>query len=229
MANYEYVLFDADNTLFDFDAAEHTALEATLAHYDLPGGDAVHKYYQAVNAALWAAHERGEVSRDALVVERFAALLGELGAQRDAAALNSYYLARLGEDAGLLPGAEALCQALAPCCTLAIVTNGVGRVQRGRLARSPLKDLFPYLFISEELGCQKPEKGFFDRVFHSMDIKDPSRVILVGDSLSADIQGAVNAGVSSIWYNPKNLPLRGNAVPTYIAPQFSSIRSILLD
>lgn len=229
MANYEYVLFDADNTLFDFDAAEHAALEATLAHYDLPGDDAVLGRYQAINAALWAAHERGEVSRDDLVVERFAVLLRELDTQLDAAALNTYYLARLGEDAGLLPGADALCQVLAPCCTLAIVTNGVGRVQRGRLARSPLKDLFSYLFISEELGCQKPEKGFFDQVFHSMGLTDLSRVILVGDSLSADIQGAANAGIPSIWYNPKGLPLRGDAVPTYIAPQFSSIRSILLD
>ncbi len=229
MANYDYVLFDADNTLFDFDAAEHAALTATLTHYGLPTDEAVRARYQDINAALWTAHDRGEIARDALVVERFAALLRHLDTHHDPVELNAYYLARLGEDARLLPGAEELCRTLAPCCTMAIVTNGVAAVQRGRFARSPLKALFPHIFISEELGCQKPEKSFFDLVFHAMGITSSSRTVLVGDSLSADIQGAVNAGIPSIWYNPRGLPVKGGAAPTYIAAQFSSISSILLD
>lgn len=229
MAQYDYVLFDADNTLFDFHAAEHAALEATLAHWGLPGGDAVHARYQSINAALWAAHERGEVARDALVVERFLTLLSDLDAVGDGPRMNAYYLARLGEDATLLPGAEALCQALASRFTLAIVTNGVGAVQRSRMARSPLGALFPHLFISEDLGAQKPDRAFFDQVLLALNITDPSRAILVGDSLSADIRGAANVGLPSIWYNPKNLPLPAENCPTYQAADFPSIAALLLD
>lgn len=229
MANYDYVLFDADNTLFDFDAAEHHALTATLTQFSLPVDESVRLQYHNINTALWAAHERGEIARETLVVERFAALSRHLNARHDPAEMNQFYLARLGEYAGLIPGAEEICRLLAHHCTLAMVTNGVAAVQHGRMARSPLKNYFSHLFISEELGCQKPEKGFFDIVFHSMGINASSRVILVGDSLSADIQGAMHAGIPSIWYNPKGLPLKAGIAPTYVATQYSTISSIVLD
>ena len=229
MAKYDYVLFDADNTLFDFDAAEHQALTRTLEHYGLPFDDHARGRYLSINRALWAAFDRGEVAKDVLLVERFAALQRELGGSWDSAQMNAYYLARLGECAQLLPGAEALCRALAPHCTLAIITNGVSSAQRGRFEGSPLKGLIPYLFISGEMGCQKPQKVFFDRVFAAMGITDPSRAVVVGDSLSADIQGAVNAGLSSFWYNPKGLPLGDGPAPTHIMFRFSDISAAILD
>ena len=117
--------------------------------------------------------------REWLVVERFAALLRALGRTGDAAALNRAYLDHLGEGSYLLPGAQALCRALAPRCTLAIVTNGVARAQRRRFEASPLNGLIPWLFISEELGASKPDPAFFAPVLRTLGNPDPRRVLMV--------------------------------------------------
>lgn len=228
MQQYEYILFDADNTLFDFDAAEHHALMATLTHYGFPADGETESRYLAINRALWDRFDAGEVTRDFLVVERFAALQRILGGNHDPAEVNAYYLARLGERPDLLPGAEELCRDLAPRYTLAIVTNGVTSAQRGRYARSALARYIPHLFISQELGCQKPQRAFFDQVLAALAAGGGARAVVVGDSLSADIQGAINAGLDSIWYNPNRLPGRPETRPTYEADSFDAIRGILL-
>ncbi len=228
MPRYDYVLFDADNTLFDFDRAEEEALRKTLEHYSLPVTRAVRERYLAINRDLWARFDRGEVRREWLVVERFAALQRELGGNNVPEEMNHFYLSRLGEGAYLLPGAEALCRLLVPSCTLAIVTNGVAMAQRGRFHRSAVRDCFPFLFISEELGYQKPQREFFDEVLREMSIPDPGRAVVVGDSLAADILGAINAGLDSIWYNPGALPGRPDAAPTYEAHSYEQVASLIL-
>ena len=225
---YDVVLFDADNTLFDFDAAEAQALDLTLAEYGYPVDDKSRNCYLAVNRDLWERFDRGEVKREWLVVERFAALQRALGGHHDPAEMNIFYLARLAEAGCLLPGAEALCRALVPGCTLAIVTNGVASAQRGRFARSPLKALIPWLFISEEVGYQKPQRQFFDAVLSAMSPPPSARIVVVGDSLAADILGAVNAGLDSIWYNPHGLSGRPDIVPTFEARTFDQISDLIL-
>ena len=225
---YDVVLFDADNTLFDFDAAEAQALDLTLAEYGYPVDDQSRSCYLAVNRDLWARFDRGEVKREWLVVERFAALQRALGGHHDPAEMNTFYLARLAEAGCLLPGAEDLCRRLAPSCTLAIVTNGVASAQRGRFDRSPLKELIPWLFISEEVGYQKPQRQFFDAVLSAMSLPQSARIVVVGDSLTADILGAVNAGLDSIWYNPLGLPGRPDIVPTFEARSFDQVFHLIV-
>lgn len=225
---YDVVLFDADNTLFDFDAAEAQALDLTLAEYGYPVDDKSRNCYLAVNRDLWARFDRGEVKREWLVVERFAALQRALGGHHDPAEMNTFYLARLAEAGCLLPGAEALCRALVPGCTLAIVTNGVASAQRGRFDRSPLKELIPWLFISEEVGYQKPQRQFFDAVLSAMSLPPSARIVVVGDSLTADILGAVNAGLDSIWYNPNGLPGSPDIVPTFEARSFDQVLHLIV-
>ncbi len=225
---YDVVLFDADNTLFDFDAAEAQALDLTLAEYGYPVDDKSRNCYLAVNRDLWARFDRGEVKREWLVVERFAALQRALGGHHDPAEMNTFYLARLAEAGCLLPGAEALCRALVPTCTLAIVTNGVASAQRGRFDRSPLKELIPWLFISEEVGYQKPQRQFFDAVLSAMSLPPSARIVVVGDSLTADILGAVNAGLDSIWYNPNGLPGSPDIVPTFEARSFDQVLHLIV-
>ena len=225
---YDVVLFDADNTLFDFDAAEAQALDLTLAEYGYPVDDKSRNCYLTANRDLWARFDRGEVKREWLVVERFAALQRALGGHHDPAEMNTFYLARLAEAGCLLPGAEALCRALVPTCTLAIVTNGVASAQRGRFDRSPLKELIPWLFISEEVGYQKPQRQFFDAVLSAMSLPPSARIVVVGDSLTADILGAVNAGLDSIWYNPNGLSGRPDIVPTFEARSFDQVFQLIL-
>lgn len=166
--------------------------------------------------------------REWLVVERFAALLRALGRTGDAAALNRAYLDHLGEGSYLLPGAQALCRALAPRCTLAIVTNGVARAQRRRFEASPLNGLIPWLFISEELGASKPDSAFFAPVLRTLGNPDPRRVLMVGDNLLADIQGGIQAGLDTAWYNPGRLPGDPAIVPTWEVDGYAALQALIL-
>ena len=152
MARYQYVLFDADNTLFDFDRSEWEALGLTLEAHGIDPTRERKLRYQAINAELWAAFNRGELEQPFLVVERFAVFLREFGLSGDPVAMNADYLNFLAQQGCPLPGAEALCAALAPHCTLALVTNGLSVAQRGRYDRSPLRTYLPHLFISQELN-----------------------------------------------------------------------------
>lgn len=228
MPRYDYVLLDADNTLFDFDLAEHKALGLTLAGHGIPFTPEAEQTYIDINTALWSKFDRGEISQGALVVERFSSFLRAVGRAGDPAELNRYYLSRLGEQGDLLPGAEALCRALAARCTLAIITNGVSSAQRGRFARSPIQDCISNLFISEDIGFQKPRREFFDAVLHDMGISDPGRAVVVGDTLGSDILGAKNAGLDAVWYNPKGRPARPDLSPVLIAASFDQIENFIL-
>ena len=229
MPRYDYVLFDADNTLFDFDRAEHEALAATLREYGVPPTAQSEETYLEINRALWAQFDRGEVSREWLVVERFRRFLRAMEAQGDPAEMNDRYLGHLGEGAFLLPGAEELCRALAPHCTLAIVTNGVARAQRGRFSRSPLRDVIGHLFISEEIGASKPSPDFFRPVFQALGIDDPRRALVVGDNLLTDIQGGLDAGADAAWYDPGHLPPDPAHVPTWTVHSFDELQALILE
>ncbi|MEG2097753.1 MAG: YjjG family noncanonical pyrimidine nucleotidase [Pseudoflavonifractor sp.] len=228
MAKYDVLLFDADNTLLDFDAAERRALDETLAEYGYPVCDDTRAVYLAANRALWDQFDRGEVSRAHLVVERFAALQAALGGSRDPAEMNRFYLARLACGGDLLPGALDLCAKLAPDYRLAIVTNGVASAQRGRFARSGLGAYIPHLFISEDLGYQKPQREFFEAVLSALGNPDPQRVLVIGDSLAADIQGAINAGLDSCWYHPNHQPINPQIRPSYAVQDFDELAALLL-
>lgn len=229
MPRYDVVLLDADQTLFDFDRAEAEALRATLRQYGLPDTREAEEVYLTVNRALWARLDRGEADRDWLVVERFRILLDRLGRSGDPGAMNRDYLDKLGEGAFLLPGAEEFCRALAPACTLAIVTNGVARAQRKRFERSPLREIIPWLFISEEVGASKPDPAFFEPVLRALGSPDRRRVLMVGDNLLADIRGGINAGLDTAWYNPRRLPRDPAVVPTWETDSYSALQQLILE
>lgn len=228
MPRYPFVLFDADNTLFDFDRAEDRALRQVLTDHGLPAGDAVSARYHAINAELWSRLDRGEIARSRLVVERFARLLAELGLPGDPEALNLDYMARLGEGADLLPGAEALCRKLSPLCTLAIVTNGTARTQHSRFGRSPLRTLIPHLFLSEELGFYKPQPQFFDAVCAALGIADRRQAVVVGDNLGSDILGGIHAGIDTVWFNPAGRPGDPEIPPTWEVRDYGGLEAVLL-
>jgi 2-haloacid dehalogenase len=171
---------------------------------------------------------RGEIDQDFLVVERFAALLRVCGKAGQPRLLNRDYECFLGEEAYLLPGAMEFCQTLAGAgLTLAIATNGLPQAQRGRYVRTGLDQYISHLFISMELGASKPRPEFFQRILERLSVTDPSRVVMIGDGLATDILGANNAGLDSIWFNPRNEPLAGPAKPTWTAAVYSEILDIL--
>lgn len=229
MARYDVILLDADMTLLDFDRSEREALRRTLTKWGLPYDEEVQRTYSRINSALWDAFARGETDQDALVVERFAALMRVYGDVGQARRLNHDYEAFLGEEAYLLPGAEEFCRTLKDAgLTLAIATNGLPVAQRGRYVRTGLDKLIPNLFISMELGAAKPRPEFFERVLEALNVADRSRAVMVGDGLGTDMLGANRAGIDSIWYNPGGKELTGPAVPTWQAGSYGRVLEILL-
>lgn len=230
MKRYDFVLFDADNTLFDFDRAEHEALALALKAFSIPCTPETEALYVSINSGLWAMLDRGEASREWLVVERFARLTAALGVEADPAALNRTYLDRLGEQPFLLPGAEEVCRVLGEHCTLAILTNGVARAQRGRFERSALAGLIPYLFISEEVGASKPSPDFFRPVLSALGITDPRRALMVGDNLTTDIGGAAAMGLDTAWYRPAapSLP-HSDPAPTWEISRLEELIPLVLE
>lgn len=229
MGRYHYILLDADMTLLDFCRSERAALKRTLTRHGLPWNEETIQTYSKINGALWKALARGEVDQDFLVVERFAALLRSLNAVGDPRAMNRDYAAFLGEEAHLLPGALEFCQQLRDAGLLtAIATNGLPIPQRGRYRRSGLEQAVPHLFISMELGAQKPDPAFFDRILDALNVTDRTRAVMVGDGLDTDILGGNQAGIDTIWYNPAGKLLTGSARPTYTAASYEEIIQILL-
>lgn len=228
MPRYDTILLDADNTLFDFDAAEHAALCRALEERGYPFTPETEALYLSINRPLWAAFDRGEVTQDFLVVERFRQLVDRLGGSHDPAALNRDYLTYLSQGSQLLPGAEALCRDLWTAgCRLVLATNGVARVQRARLEASPLKPYFSALIISQEVGAQKPQRAFFQAALTTLGLQDSSRCVMVGDTLGSDIRGGIDAGIDTIWYNPRGQS-PGGLHPTYIAASFQEVRQYIL-
>lgn len=204
--NYTYLLFDADNTLFDFDAAERNAHILLCEKHGLAFSEEGYQLYHRCNAQLWRDFDQGLCSKEFLLVERFRRYLAITGEEADPQALNRDHLLALGEGAALLPGALELCRRLAADHQLYILTNAVASVQRARFARSAIAPYFRGVFISEDIGCGKPSRAYFDYVFRSIPGLRPDNALVIGDSLSSDIQGANNAGLPCCWFNPKAAP-----------------------
>ena len=230
MRRYDFVLLDADNTLFDFDRAEHEALKRAMEERGYPFTEESEALYLSINRALWEAFDRGEAEQKWLVVERFRRLDAALGGSNDPETFNRDYLTYLGQGAYLLPGALELCRELkAAGCTLAIATNGVARVQHARMDTSPLAQLIDGLFISEELGAQKPQSGFFQPMLERLGIADKSRCLMVGDNLRSDILGGLNAGLPTAWYNPHNKPNDTGIQPAFTVRDYKELKDLILE
>lgn len=228
MRRYDIVLLDADNTLFDFNAAEAQALDDVLAEFGWPRDQESKRAYLEINHILWSAFDRGEMDADFLTVERFRRLGEHLGRSADPAEMNRRYLDHLGACSLLLPGAEDLCRTLwAAGCRLALATNGVARVQHARLAGSPLAPYLERLFISEEMGTRKPEPAFFHAALSAMGAEDRSRCVMVGDGLGSDVKGALAAGLDVIWFAPGGADAPTELKPTCTARSLEEIGRII--
>lgn len=226
---YSIALFDADNTLLDFTRAEHDALCACLASRGLPTDEGTVSLYSTINDGHWKMLERGETTRSRLKVERFADFFSSIGYKGNAAEMAHDYESTLGMQTHLLEGALDLIRELHGFCRLFIVTNGLTSVQKSRFGATPLAPYFETCFISEEMGCAKPEKRFFELVAAAIPDFDPASAIVIGDSLSSDIQGGINAGLDTCWYNPHGKPAPSNMKITHTVTDLKEILPILLN
>ena len=224
---YRYLLVDNDNTLMDFNLSERKALTETLEACGLPADEETCAAYHHINDALWKALERGETTQKQLKVERFARLLERLGrTDLDAAAVAARYSDQLATHADLLPGAMELLEAVHGRMKIALVSNGVSAIQRGRLSRSPILPLMDAVIISEEIGVSKPDPRMVEAALAALGCDDKAEAVMLGDSLTADIPAAANAGVDSIYLDHHG---RGSDLATYTVPSLGEARALLMD
>lgn len=201
MARYKYLLLDADNTLFDFNRAEETAFYAAFSASGLYADEKIYARYHEINDDLWRKLERGEVTRARLIDLRYEILLAELGAEdyEKSHEISRRYFCELGEQRFLLDGAVDVCQELAARYPLYIVTNGDTTIQQSRFQGCGLEPYFTEVFISEHIGAAKPSPLFFTRVMEAIGDPDPAHYLVIGDSLTSDIDGARAANMDAVW------------------------------
>ena len=190
MAKYYCILFDADNTLLDFDAAENKALAETLVEYGIEPDAGTVQTYRDINSELWRQLEKGQIRRD-----NVPDVLGELS----------------------------------EVATLAVVTNGFEKVQSRRVAESGIGAYLEDVFVSEKLDSEKPSRRIFDSALRALGVEHREHVLVVGDSLTSDIQGGVNAGLDTCWFNPGHAENPGKVSPTYEIASLEELYPLVME
>ena len=203
MKQYRTILFDADNTLFDFEACEKEALLQTFMKYGYDLNQDALWTYNKINTHLWKQFELGLIDRHTVIYSRFGLLFKELGIQDDGIAFEDQYQEILGRQHYFIEDAPEVVRYLFDKYNLYIVTNGVTATQNRRLKESQLDRYMRRIFVSEETGYQKPRKEFFDYCFERIEDFHREEAIIIGDSLSSDIKGGNNAGITTCWFNHK--------------------------
>lgn len=221
---YSILLFDADNTILDFNRAEAEAIRATLRQYGLPDSAAHAERYHQINQSLWTLREKTGMSKEELWHRRFAQLFEEMGVSGiDTAAFNRDYIDHVSQGAFLMPHAAEVCRSLSQQHRLFIITNGMTASFHRRFSKTGIAPCFEDVFISEEIGYLKPDLRFFQHVATHIPHFDPSAALVIGDSLTSDMAGGRQAGIDTCWYNPSGAPLPEGVAVTY---QIADLREL---
>lgn len=224
---YRTIFLDLDDTLLDFGAAEQVALSKAFSELGIAPTPELLRRYAAINQQQWERFERGEVSRDIILVRRFALLFDELNLSLDPAACEDIYRAYLGQGHYFVEGAQALLEYLAPKYNLYLATNGLACTQYSRIESANISHYFKEIFISEAIGYHKPEREYFEYCFAHIPAFSPEQAFIVGDSLTSDILGGANAGIHTCWLNPSAKPRTGDIIPDYEIRSLAELHSIL--
>jgi 2-haloacid dehalogenase len=224
---YEFLFLDLDDTILDFHKAERIAIAKTITDFGVEPTEAVLQRYHLINKAHWEMLERGELTREQVLVNRFAVLFAELGVQVDAVQCARTYERNLSIGHYFLPGAQEAVDALSKKYRLFLASNGTAVVQKGRMTSANLYPYFEKVFVSQEIGYNKPSKRYFERCFAQIPGFDPSRAIIVGDSLSSDIRGGNNAGIATCWVNPTHAAAPEDIHVDYEIEALSQLEALL--
>lgn len=230
MAKYYCILFDADNTLLNFDAAESKALAETLVNYGIEPDAETVQTYRTINEELWRQLEKGQLRREKLMSERFTRFLKAIDAAGDGAEMNRYYLEQLPLHPDLAsPEVLDVLRELSEVATLAVVTNGFQKVQSRRLAESGVENFLEDVFVSEKMDAEKPNRKIFDAALRALGVENREHVLMVGDSLTGDVQGGINAGLDTCWFNPHHQENPGKILPTYEISSLEELYPLVME
>lgn len=228
--SYDVIFFDADDTLYDYAQSEAHALAESFREAKLEMSEALTGSYRTINGQLWREYEQGAIDLASLRSERFARLIAENSLTIDwtAEEFSLAYLRYLGEGSFLIDGAVEICrELLAGGHRLAVITNGIKEVQLSRIGRSELADAFEHIIVSEDAGIQKPNPAIFDFAFAKLNLTGSRNALIVGDSLTSDMQGGINAGIDTCWYNPLRKPNTTSVKPKYEIHHLSELKPIV--
>lgn len=228
MKKYRWALFDADHTLFDFDKASEEALSEVLEEHGVGWAEGMYAAYKRINMQCWMEHEQGKIDRDTLVYERFRRYFEFRKLELDPVSTQQQYLHKLGTKPYLMPGADEVMSLLQGKIKLGYVTNGMREVQRPRLEKIGWDLRFDAIFIAGEIGLSKPHEAYFRYVHEKIGRPDHDHVLVVGDSLTADIEGASTFGYRTCWYNPKEETCHLEQGPDYTISHLRQLQQILL-
>ena len=227
---YDTLLFDIDNTLLDFEADESQALKRLFDFVGIKLTDELHQKYSNYNKSLWQKLERNEITRDELLATRFNVFF-KVNFNRDVTDLNlnDRYINYLSDGHDLMPHATELLQFLkqSPAIRLEIATNGVPQTQYKRLKEAEIMNYFDQIFVSQEIGINKPNIGFYNYIENHLENFNAHRTLMIGDSLTSDIQGGNNASIDTVWFNTQHLENSSSAQPTYEIDDLLQIKKLI--
>ena len=226
---YKVILWDVDATLLNFEKAEEAGIRGCFAKYNLGEcTDEMLETYKKINRGYWQMMERGEIEKPVLLVKRFEDFLNAYGLDVSVAAgFNELYQILLGDTVVFFAHALETVLALKGKVLQCAVTNGTKVAQDRKLKNSGLDKEFDHIFISEVVGIEKPNKGFFDAVFAEIGEYSRDEVLIVGDSLTSDIQGGVNAGIKTCWFNPKGVENTSGLKPDFEIKDIGEVLEIV--
>lgn len=223
MKTYEWIIFDADETLFHFDAFRGLKLMFSRLNMKFTHQD--YETYQALNKSLFIKYQNADISSEELQYQRFSAWAEKLN--MEPADLNKVFLNVMADICSPIEGAIRLLNALKGDVKLGIITNGFTALQEIRLQRIGLRDHFDILVISEQVGVAKPHRAIFDHALALMGNPDRQKVLMVGDNLDSDILGGINAGLDTCWLNPSNKTLALEITPDYQVSSLPHLEKLL--
>jgi 2-haloacid dehalogenase len=223
---YKWLLFDADGTLFDYDKAEKLALKNTFAQIGYPFEKRYLNKYRKINQAMWLDFEKGKINQQRIRTRRFELLFEAIYLHYDPQDFSAKYLANLAQGIYLIDGAEEIVKSLSGRFDIAIITNGLTDVQRPRFEKSSIRSYIKEIIISEEVGAAKPGKKIFDMAFERMNHPAKDEVLIIGDSLTSDIQGGHDYGIDTCWFNPEG-KTNGQITTTFEIQRLGELPKIL--
>ena len=223
----EFLFLDLDDTILDFHKAERIALSGTIRSFGIEPTEEVLGRYHVINKWHWEQLELGTMTRAEVLLGRFAMLFEERGITVDPEAVARAYEKNLGIGHWFLPGAEEAVETLSKKYRLFLASNGTASVQKGRMTSANLYRFFEKVFVSQEIGHNKPSKAYFDACFAAIPDFDPEKAMIVGDSLSSDIQGGINAGIKTCWVNPKHAPANPHIPADYEIESITQLEALL--
>ena len=223
------ILWDIDGTILNFHRSAENSLKNTFKKFGYGEiTDELLHTYEEINDVYWCKLEKGEITKEKLLVERFVEFFTKIGVETTRVVeFNQAYLNGLLDTVVFMPEAYETVKKLHPEYKQYIVTNGVKELQRKKIAKAHIEEFFDGIFISDEIGYEKPHIEFFNYVFDRIPTKNPDEVIIIGDSLTSDIAGGIRAGIHTCWYHPNNEENHNDVKPEFTVTSHLAFQEIL--